>query len=77
MIAGFEPKPARRYPIAIIAIEFAMTKRKTPNVQIAHEICIAIFLPRLSAMKGMMKNPTNEPMNTIDCRMVDVVSHKI
>ncbi len=63
--------------MAIRVIEFAITSRNTPNVHIAHEICIAIFLPKLSAIKGMIKNPTKDPMKTIDCKIVDVVSHKI
>lgn len=75
MIAGLEPRPANRYPMAIRVIELAMNKRKTPKVQIHHEICIAILRPRLSAMKGMIKNPTNDPIKTIDCKMVDVLSH--
>jgi len=56
-------------------IELAITRRKTPKVQITHEICIAIFLPKLSAIKGMIKKPINDPMNTIDCKIVDVLSH--
>lgn len=73
VIAGFEPKPAKRYPIAIIGTEVAMTNKNTPTVQIAHDICIAILLPRLSAIKGIMKNPTSDPTNTIDCSIVDVL----
>jgi len=61
--------------MAIIKIEFAITSRKTPIVQITQEICIAIFLPKLSAINGMMKNPINDPINTIDCKTVEVVSH--
>ena len=56
-------------------IELAITRRKTPKVQIAHENCIAIFLPKLSAIKGMIKNPINDPINTIDCKIVEVLSH--
>jgi hypothetical protein len=77
VIAGFDPKPARKYPIPIITIELAITKRKTPTVQISQDICIAIFLPKLSAMKGIMKKPIKEPMNTIDCKTVDVESHNM
>lgn len=47
----------------------------TPIVQIIHDICIAILLPRLSAINGIIKNPINEPTKTIDCRTVDVLSH--
>jgi len=74
VIAGFDPKPAKKYPIAIKTIELAMTRRNTPKVQITHEICIAIFLPKLSAIKGMMKKPINDPIKTIDCKIVDVLS---
>ena len=61
--------------MAIKMIEFAITRRKTPKVQIAHEICIAIFLPKLSAIKGIIKKPINDPIKTIDCKIVDVLSH--
>lgn len=74
-MAGFDPNPAKKYPMPIIISELAITRRNTPSVQIAHETCIAIFLPRLSATKGMMKNPINDPKNTIACRIVDVLSH--
>jgi hypothetical protein len=74
-MAGFEPRPARKYPTAIKMTEFAMTRMRTPNVQIIHETCMAIFLPKLSAMKGIMKKPINEPMKTIDCKTVEVESH--
>lgn len=74
VIAGFDPKPASKYPIAIMGTERAITKRKTPKVQMAHEICIAIFLPKLSAINGIIKNPTNDPTKTIDCKIVDVLS---
>lgn len=74
VMAGFEPRPARKYPIPISLIEFAITSKNTPNVQIPQETCIAIFRPRLSAMKGMIRNPTREPIKTIDCRIVDVLS---
>lgn len=74
VIAGFDPKPAKKYPIPIMATELAITKRKTPNVQITHEICMAIFLPKLSAIKGMIKNPIKDPIKTIDCKIVDVLS---
>ena len=77
VIAGFEPKPAKKYPVAIKVIELATTSNSTPNVQMAHEICIAIFLPKLSAIKGIMKKPINDPIKTIDCKTVDVESHKI
>lgn len=79
VIAGLDPKPAKRYPIAINVVEFAITSKKTPTVQMIHDICMAIFLPKLSAMKGMMKKPAKDPMKTIDCNTVDVdvVSHNM
>ena len=75
VMAGFEPKPARKYPIAIKMTELAITSIRTPNVHIIHETCMAIFLPRLSAMKGIIKKPISEPMKTMDCKTVEVESH--
>lgn len=72
VMAGFEPRPAKKYPIAIITTELAIVSRKTPRVQIIQEIIMAILRPRLSAMKGMIKNPIREPMKTIDCKTVEV-----
>lgn len=74
VIAGFDPKPASKYPMAIIGTEPAITRRNTPKVQMTHDICIAIFLPKLSAIKGIIKKPTNDPIKTIDCKIVDVLS---
>ena len=74
VIAGFEPKPAKKYPIAIKVTELAIVSKKTPNVQMSQEMIMAIFLPKLSAMNGMIKKPINEPMNTIDCKTVEVES---
>lgn len=77
VMAGLDPRPAKRYPMAIMVVELAITSKNTPKVQITHDICMAIFLPKLSAIKGIMKNPTNDPMNTIDCNTVDVVSQSM
>lgn len=33
---------------------------------------MAIFLPELSAIKGIKKKPNNDPIKTIDCKMVDI-----
>lgn len=66
VIAGLDPKPAKKYPAPIKKIELANTNITTPTVQIIQEICIAIFLPILSAINGIIKNPINEPTKTID-----------
>ncbi len=57
--------------------EFAIVIKKTPKVQISQEIIIAILLPKLSAIKGMMKKPISDPIKTIDCKMVEVESHNM
>lgn len=72
VMAGFEPNPAKKYPTPIIRGEAAKTKTKTPIVQMPHDICIANLRPKLSAIKGIMKNPNKDPTNTIDYRIVDV-----
>lgn len=74
VIAGFDPRPAKKYPIAIIATEFAIVSKKTPKVQMTQEIIMAILRPRLSAIKGMIKKPIRDPINTIDCKTVEVES---
>lgn len=75
VIAGLDPRPAKKYPRPIKNTELANVKIRTPTVQIPHEICIAILLPILSAIKGIMKNPIKDPIKTIDCKTVEVLSH--
>jgi hypothetical protein len=74
VIAGLDPNPAKKYPIPIKTTEFPITNNNTPNVHMAHDICIAILLPKLSAIKGIIKNPIKDPIKTIDCKIVEVVS---
>ena len=74
VIAGLEPAPARKYPIPTIFGELAKQISPTPMVHTAHEILMAIFRPKLSAMYGKTKNPISEPINSIDCRIVTMYS---
>ncbi len=76
VMAGLEPNPARKYPAPIKKTELARVSTSTPTVHMAQAICMAILLPKLSAIKGMIKNPINEPTKTIDCSIVDVLSHR-
>jgi hypothetical protein len=77
VIAGFEPNPAKKYPAPIKKTLLANTKITTPTVHNAHEICIANFLPKLSAMNGIIKKPNKLPIKTIDCNIVEVLSQSI
>ena len=66
VMAGLEPNPARKYPAPTKKTELARVSTRTPTVHIPHAICMAILLPKLSAIKGMIKNPIKEPTKTID-----------
>lgn len=66
VMAGFDPNPAKKYPNPTMFGESARAHTNTPKVPIAHEALIASFLPQLSAMYGITKNPTNDPQNSID-----------
>ena len=55
--------------------EFAIVIKKTPKLQMSQEIIMAILLPKLSAINGMIKKPISDPIKTIDCKIVEVESH--
>ena len=61
VVAVLHPKPAKNCPIPIILDESAAHIIKSPITKNAHEITIAIFLPQLSAMKGITKKPMSDP----------------
>ncbi len=49
VIAGFVPKPAKKYPSPTILGESETATIRTPIVPTAHERRMEIFLPQLSA----------------------------
>lgn len=70
VMAGFAPKPAKKYPIPIILGEVANAANATPIVQIIHDALIAILLPQLSAKQGITKKPNKLPTKIMEVRTV-------
>ena len=72
-IDGFAPKPIKKSPMPSMLIYLDRATRKMAIVAIPHAIFKANLAPKLSAMKGMIKNPTKEPTNIMSCRTDTVV----
>ena len=61
VMAGLHPNPVTNCPIPMIYGERAKLIVKIPRTKSIQEISIVIFLPQLSAMKGITKKPMSEP----------------
>lgn len=61
-MAAFDPNPIIKLPIPIIGMLIETSKTTHPVTVIIQEINYAVFLPLLSATKGIMIYPINEPI---------------
>lgn len=66
VIAGLVPKPMKKSPKPMTAGESAIMVRPTETIPIIQATLRAPFLPVLSAILGIIKNPTKAPKKSID-----------
>lgn len=69
VIAGFVPKPMKKSPNPTILGESASIVIATDIMPMIQATRNAPFLPELSAIFGITKNPISAPKKSIDCRM--------
>ena len=73
VIEGFAPKPIKNSPIPSILIYFEKATKGMAAVAIPQAIFKASLAPKLSAINGITKNPTNDPTNIISCKTDTIV----
>ncbi len=61
MIAAFDPNPIKKLPIPTIEMLIEINKIIQPETVIIQEINYAVFLPLLSATRGIIMYPINDP----------------
>lgn len=67
VMAGFVPKPMKNNPKPMTLGESAIIVMTTEAIPMTHASLNAGFLPELSAILGIIKNPINAPKKSIDC----------
>lgn len=67
VMAGLVPKPMKNNPNPMTLGESAIIVITTEAIPMTQANLKAGFLPELSAILGIIKNPINAPKKSIDC----------